>query len=262
MASDLNLIVQTLDELLQPENYRKADISWNGLQVEAANPSIKKVGVAVDGALSVIEQAVSLSCDLLIVHHGLFWGESPSPMVSGSMGKKIRALIEGGCSLYASHLPLDGNEQVGNAFELARELKLKELEASFEYHGATVGVLGRLSAPVSFEQFRDQVFKTVIPDGSNPITCELPFGPEKIQTVGVATGSASSLLEDAKSLGCDLLLSGEPKHEAYHLAKEVEIHGLFAGHYLTETYGVKAVGKFLEEKLKIEAVFIDEPSGI
>lgn len=260
----LSVIIELLDNLLEPERFTTADIAWNGLQVEAAaEQTVRKIGVAVDAGLSIIREAVRTECDLLITHHGLFWGKTPSPLITDLNGEKVRALLNGECSLYASHLPLDGNMQVGNAAEIARVMALTEIKPAFSANQAHVGVTGILSQPLTKETVETEFLSHIIPDGSDRgLTCSLLFGTDTITKVGIATGSASSLIPDAKALGCDVFLSGEPKHEAYHLAQEHEMNVVFAGHYFTETFGVRALGKFLEEITKIPTIFLDEPTGI
>lgn len=260
----LSSLTELLDNLLEPERFTTADIAWNGLQVEAAaDPSVRKIGVAVDAGLSIIREAVRTECDLLITHHGLFWGKTPSPLITGLNGEKVRALLNGGCSLYASHLPLDGNMRVGNASEIARVMGLTDIQPAFSADQANVGVTGRLPHHLTKETVETHFLSHIIPEGAERgLTCSLLFGTETITKVGIATGSASSLIPDAKALGCDVFLSGEPKHEAYHLAQEHEMNVIFAGHYFTETFGVRALGKFLEETTKIPTIFLDEPTGI
>jgi len=257
-------ITQLLDELLEPDRFTAADIAWNGLQVEAKSEAIvKKVGLAVDAGASVIREAIRQECDLLITHHGLFWGTAPSPMVTGKMGEKIRTLINGTCSLYSCHLPLDGNLTVGNASEIARLLELTDIQPAFSALGATIGVVGILPQTLERSQLESHLLSRIIPEKAQKgMTCSLLFGPEHVSRIGIATGSASSLIPEAKALGCDAFLSGEPKHEAYHLAQEEEMNAIFAGHYHTETFGVRAIGKFLEENAKIQCIFLDEPTGI
>ena len=263
-STPLARITELLDNLLEPERFTTADIAWNGLQVEAsAQQSVKKIGVAVDAGLSIIREAVRTQCDLLITHHGLFWGKSPSPLITGLNGEKVRTLLNGGCSLYASHLPLDGNMRVGNAAEIARAVALTDIQPAFSDEQAHVGVTGMLPQPLTKETVETHFLSHIIPEGAERgLTCSLLFGTETITRVGIATGSASSLIPDAKALGCDVFISGEPKHEAYHLAQEHEMNVVFAGHYFTETFGVRALGKFLEETTKIPTIFLDEPTGI
>lgn len=251
--ADRNAIVTYLDELLRPALY--TDASKNGLQVDAGRSEVTRVAVAVDSGLSVVEEAVDKSADLLIVHHGLFWGSEST--LTGAFGAKIRLLVQGGCSLYASHLPLDGNPEVGNAFELGRFLGVSDLAGFCHYGGMTIGARGALhSATV------DSVAKacaSMLGAGSPLI---LPFGRKQIDTVAIVTGSGSSALEDCSREGIDLLISGEPKQAAFHTCKELGLNAIFAGHYATETFGVRALLSRIQAAFSVEGIFIDQPTGI
>ncbi|MCB0338905.1 MAG: Nif3-like dinuclear metal center hexameric protein, partial [Bdellovibrionales bacterium] len=182
--AQLTSVIQYLNALLEPGTYR--DHALNGLQVESSNAVIQKVAVAVDAGQSVISAAVEQSSDLLIVHHGLFWGESEP--ITGALGKKIQTLISRKCSLYASHLPLDGNLEVGNAFELGRFLQLDNLERFCEYHGMTIGAKGTLSRSVKLSDCEELLSE--IPQNTRMLS--LGFGTEQISRVGIVTGSGSS----------------------------------------------------------------------
>jgi dinuclear metal center YbgI/SA1388 family protein len=262
----LHSICTFLDALLTPHLY--TDIALNGLQVEGAlSPStkqIKCIAVAVDAGQSVIEEAIKQEASLLIVHHGIFWGGAPA--VSGVHGKKINTLIRNNCSLYASHLPLDGNEEVGNAFELGRYLQLKKMTGFCEYKGQFVGTLGETEEKLSIDYFVEKLSEMT--GAITPVV--LPFGPDKIRSVAVVPGSGSQAIElcdsrnqrGVRQEGIDLLISGEPKQEAYHAAKEHGVNVIFAGHYATETFGVRALARRLESAFDVRSVFIDEPTGI
>jgi len=167
-------------------------------------------------------------------------------------------LIEGGCSLYASHLPLDAHREVGNNAELARAVGLTDLEPYMPYKGALLGVRGRCTPPRSRDSFIEIAERFV---GAKPCLT-LPFGPERISTVGVVTGSGTLALEESARLGLDLFITGEPKQASYHEAKELGLNVIFAGHYATETFGVRALGERLKNTFSVEPLFIDEPTGI
>ena len=250
----LDNITSYLDTLLSPHLFQ--DASLNALQVESSTKIVRNVGLAVDAGLSVIDEAIRTKCELLIVHHGLLWGSCQT--ISGRFGKKIRALVEGGCSLYASHLPLDAHPEVGNNFELARFFALNSIEPAFPYKGACIGALAK-AAPQPRENFIERARMMV---GATKEPLFLPFGPPTITRVAIVSGSGVFGLEEAKKLGADIFISGEPKQEAYHLARELEINALFAGHYATETFGVRAVGKVLEKEFGVSSLFIDCPTGI
>jgi dinuclear metal center YbgI/SA1388 family protein len=253
-VSELAEIIRYLDTLLEPSIY--SDVAMNGLQVDSGRSTIKRLAVAVDSGLSVIEEAIRFKADLLIVHHGMFWGEPLA--VRGAHALKLRHLLTGGCSLYASHLPLDGNREAGNGFELGRYLELSDLAPFYQYKGATIGAQGRFSKPLKIDEIAAKCRNMT--GASDPLV--LPFGVPDISTVGIITGSGASALEYCAHNRIDLLISGEPKHSAFHDARELGINAIFAGHYATETFGVRALARRLEKQFNLESVFIDIPSGI
>jgi len=238
------------------EHSRYSDLALNGLQLHSGEVEVSRVAVAVDSGLSIVEQAVASDAQLLVVHHGFFWG-STEPLV-GALAKKVKLLLNGDCSLFASHLPLDGHLQYGNAAQLAALLGLEQIEGFFEFEGCSVGVKGKTKEPLTMDQIRG----LLSPHLGEDFSLALPFGVQKISHVGIVTGSGSAALTTARRGDLDILISGEPKQECYHTAKELEINALFLGHYATETLGVKAIGKLLESKFKVETIFIDEPTGI
>jgi dinuclear metal center YbgI/SA1388 family protein len=250
----LHSVIKHLEALLPAQDF--SDRALNGLQVEAEREDINKIALAVDSGLSIIESAVAEDAGLLIVHHGLFWGEVLP--ITGVFGRKIELLLRKGCSLYASHLPLDSNIEVGNGFELGRYLDLEDLKGFCEYNGVTVGARGRCQQPVIIDYF---VEKAAALEGcGQPVV--LPFGPKKIKTVGIVTGSAWHVIKECHKEDIDLFVSGESSHSAYHLAKDLKINAIFMGHYATETFGVKALQTRLEKYFDISTVFLHEPTGI
>jgi dinuclear metal center YbgI/SA1388 family protein len=253
--STLNSVVQDLDSILEPARY--TDYSLNGLQVEyRPNHPIRTIAVAVDAGESVLEAAIAAQADLLIVHHGLFWGQQQA--VVGPFRRKIALLLQGGCSLYAAHLPLDGNIEVGNAAELARLFSFEQIEPAFQFKGMPIGITCTTPSSCTFESILEQA--AALPGFQNPLS--LLFGAKTPSRIGIATGSAASVLPECAALGLDTLITGEPKQEAYHVAKELGLNALFLGHYATETTGVRALAKRIEADLDLTTTFLDEPTGI
>ncbi len=251
--AQLSSIAQYLDSLLQTKAYQ--DHSLNGIQVEASGGAVKRVAFAVDAGMSIIQKAIAADAQLLVVHHGMLWG-TPLP-ITGIFGRKIEQLLRHGCSLYASHLPLDGHAEVGNAFELGRFLGLEKLEGFCPFNGMPIGARGVFRAPLAIDAVA-QKLATLSP--KVPLT--LPFGKRDIRRVGIVTGSGSSALPLIAAEGLDLLVSGEAKQESYHLAKDLEVSAIFAGHYATETFGVRALERRLKKDFDIQTLFIDEDTGI
>lgn len=234
------------------------DSSRNGIQVENSNPEtkeIKKVAFSVDACLETIQKAIQENAQLLFVHHGMFWGFC-EPIV-GSHGKRIRELIKNDVALYACHIPLDANMQVGNNFGLAKRLNLQQLETFGKWKGMEIGVGGKLPKPMTLEQVAQNLF----PNGEKPLHI-LPFGKKEIQTVGIISGGAGRELSQGVEKGYDLYITGEIYHEQYHFAKESGISVIAGGHYQTETVGVSLVMEKLFAEKGIETVFIDVPTGL
>ncbi len=249
----LSTILPYMESLLNSSRFK--DASLNGVQVGGWDTQIKTVAYSVDAGLSVVQKAIAEEADLLIVHHGLFWDKPQS--ITGALRDKIELLIKNRCTLYASHLPLDASPEVGNGFELARFLGLSEITPWGVYNGMTIGAKAN-NFGLSLENVSKKL--ATLPGAINPLV--LPFGKDKIQSVGLVTGSGSFSINQAAQDGIDLLISGEPKQEAYHLARELKLNIIFAGHYATETVGVAALSKKVAERFDCKVVFIDEPTGI
>lgn len=249
----LTTIVAALDSLLETQRFN--DTALNGLQIEAGCSEVRRVAFAVDSGLSVIQIAIAREANLLIVHHGLFWG-SAQPLV-GALGKKIELLHRSRLALYASHLPLDAHLEVGNAAGLARFFELENIKAEFEYSGTAIGVVGNCREARKLDYFIEKAQAL----GPTPIL-SLPHGKSKINKVALVTGSGAFGIDRAARLGCDLFISGEPKQQVFHETKELNLNALFCGHYATETFGVRALSQKLARDFEVQVDFIDEPTGI
>jgi dinuclear metal center YbgI/SA1388 family protein len=243
-------LVNYLDERLQISSID--DVSVNGLQVQGAG-EVTKVGVATDAALAVYKKAASMSCDMLVVHHGIIWGGIRR--ITERTYEHIKFLIEKDMNLYASHLPLDAHPELGNNAMLAKMIALQNTQPFGDYHGATLGFRGVLPEPLSLDELA-QAWQNKI--GGDPLA--LPFGPTRIKTVALSSGGSSSMLPEAIEAGVDCFVAGEGRHEDHHLALEGKINVLYIGHYHSETVGVKALGRDIADHFKIETVFIDEPT--
>lgn len=252
--AQLTEIVAFLDTEL--ENGLYSDRSLNGLQLDSGVSEVKRVSFAVDAGMTVAEAACRDGSQLLVVHHGLLWGECLR--LTGSFGRKAKLLFEKGCSLYASHLPLDGSSRYGNAFELGRKLDVSQLEKFCEYGGSTIGARGVLPAGATLEGIVDMC--RTFEGGGEPLL--LPFGPKDISSVAIVTGSGSMAIEPCRRAGISLLITGEPKQNAFHEAQEAGLNVIFAGHYATETFGVRSLQRELERRFKVETNFVDMPTGI
>ncbi|MFA5866322.1 MAG: Nif3-like dinuclear metal center hexameric protein [Phycisphaerae bacterium] len=245
-------IVSYLDELLKITEIK--DSSCNGLQVEGEN-TIRKIGLAVDACLAVYQKAVESGCQMILVHHGLIWGGIKA--IRGPHYRQIRYLMEHGLNLYGAHLPLDLHSEVGNNIELARLLKLRRIKPFGLYEGMMIGYTGALGKPVGVQRLSDQLQATL---GGQSIL--LPFGKTKNQTVAIVSGGAGNELGEVVEKGIDCYVTGEPVHWNHHWALENRTNVIYLGHYHSEQLGVRAVGKKLEKRFKVETVFLDVPTAV
>jgi dinuclear metal center YbgI/SA1388 family protein len=255
-STPLSAIVDYLNTELEVARYQ--DYGHNGLQIESQAKDVTKVAFAVDAGLSVINAAIADGAQLLIVHHGVLWGKS-EPIV-GAWANKLRACLSNGLSLYASHLPLDGHIRLGNAAQIAAKvLNAAEIKPYFEHHGATVGVIAKLPKATPLAQVAALIGSC---EGATNPPFTMAFGKQEISSVAIATGSATSLIPAAVASGVDLFITGEPKQESYHVAKELGCSVICMGHYASETFGVKALQSVLQERFSVKTVWISEPTGI
>ena len=248
-------IVAFLDEYLMLDSSPN-DPSNNGLQVEAGN-HVSKVLFAVDSSMELIDKAIIEQADLIIVHHGISWGGGIQRM-TGQMAARLAAMFKNNISLYAAHLPLDAHPTTGHNAVMASKLGLANPAKFAEYAGIDIGVSGSLSKSMpggEFAKFAESALGI-------PLTL---FGAEsrEIREVGVISGGAGSDgIMAASERGLDCLITGEVKHESWHLIRESGILVASGGHYATETFGLKALQEILEKRFKINCDFIDIPTGL
>jgi len=241
--------------ILDIDSCASADPSLNGLQAGDVSKDVTRVAFAVDACMETFKRAAEGGAGLLFVHHGLFWGK-PEPL-AGGMWERVSFLVKAGLALYACHLPLDIHPEHGNNAVLCRLLGLTDLKPFGEYRGLPVGFSGLLPEPLGIEE----IAARVLPDGSRPAAV-LPFGKKKALKVGVVSGDASSQWRDAVGAGLDVLVTGEPSHLMYHYLEEAGVGMVAAGHYATETWGVKDMAERLSRDTGTQAFFIHLPTGL
>jgi len=248
----LRSIVQHCDRLLKTEQFTDWPGAVNGLQVEN-DGTITKLAAAVDASTATVRQAIDAGADLMIVHHGLFWG--PSHPWTGKRYELMKLLLQNNLAVYSSHLPLDAHPKLGNNALLARAIGLRELKPFFIEKGQAIGLQGKLDVT------RRGLTRRLAQALSNePLT--IPGGPEKCRKIGIVTGGAGDELKKAHDEGVDTFITGEGRHWTYALAEELGINVFYGGHYATETFGVKALAEDLSRKFDVPWEFIDHPTGL
>lgn len=249
-------IVSHLTQLLRSADFE--DFGPNGLQVPGAE-NIRRVVTGVSAQKELFVRAAELDAQLVLVHHGLFWNFHPTALDRRRL-ERLRVLLEHDLSLVAYHLPLDAHPEVGNNALLARALGCETHEPFGQYRGRAIGRLGRFpdGDGVPIDELVDRV--TAATGGRTPLL--QGSGPERVQTIGIVSGSAADALDEAIDRGCDAFLTGEPREHVMADAREAGIHFLAAGHYATETFGVRALGDRLAERFGVEHLFVDLPNPV
>ncbi len=224
----------------------------NGLQV-ANSGRLQLIAAAVDACQASIDAAAARNAGMLLVHHGLFWsGLEP---LTGRHGRRVSKLIRSDLALYAAHIPLDCHPEVGNNAVLARSLGLRDIVPFGEYEGVRIGMMGRLSLP------RDQLVASLQRLlGADPRL--IATGPERVDRVAIVTGAGASHIGEARGAGADTLITGEGPHHSYFDAEEWGLNVVYAGHYATETVGVKALAAHLSDRFGVPWEFLDHPTGL
>jgi dinuclear metal center YbgI/SA1388 family protein len=241
-----------LDEHLRVAEIRDWKNALNGLQVENRVP-IRRIAAAVDASEATIRGAIAQECQLLIVHHGLFWAGNRA--VTGRRYRRLRLLFDAELAVYGSHLPLDVHPDLGNNVLLARRLGI-EPEGGFGSHeGRDIGVHG----PCDID--RDEMHR-ILEDVLGGSVRMIAGGPRRIRRAGILTGSGGGAVDDALSAGLDALITGEGTHHTFVDAMEGGLNLYYGGHYATETWGVRALAEHVAGHFGLEWRFIDAPTGM
>ena len=247
-------ILSFLDELLDPGGFD--DYGPNGLQVPG-RAEVDRVVTGVSASLELFERAVAADAGLVLVHHGVFWDKAPRAL-SPAAAARLRMLLTAEVNLVAYHLALDAHPEVGNNALLADGLGATAHEPFAEHAGRAIGVAARFGEDgVEAGELFSRVTEVT---GRAPLVFD--DGPDRVRTLGIVSGGAAGDLETAIAAGLDGFLTGEPSEPAMTTAREAGVHFIAAGHYATETFGVRCLGELLAERFGVAHQFIDVPNPV
>ena len=241
-------LIRALDELFDPGAFD--DIGPNGLQVPGAQ-EVRRVVTGVTAQRELVERAVQEQAQLVLVHHGLFWSFAPLGLTP-RLAERLRPLLRHDIALAAYHLPLDAHPEVGNNALLA-----EALGAAGHVAFAGVGRGAVFAEPLPAGELFERVAAAT---GREPLVFDA--GPPAVRRLAIVSGGAASRLDQAIAEGYDAFLTGEPKENVMADAREAGIHFIAAGHYATETFGVRRLGDWLADRFDIAHVWIDIPNPV
>lgn len=245
---DIRELAAWCDELLDAEAFE--DYCPNGLQVHAGEKATSLVS-GVTASQELIDTAIEVGADVLLVHHGYFWKGEPAPL-TGPKGRRIRALMRHGINLLAYHLPLDAHPDLGNNVGFGRALGLA---------GEPLGKGSLLWGAALEEELlpASLVLRITEQLGREP----LMLGPDRpLRRIAWCTGAAQSGIVEAAARGFDAYVSGEVSEQTYHLSRELDITYLAAGHHATERFGVQALGRRIAETFDLDWLYVDLPNPV
>ena len=254
MPAALTDVLAEIDLLLEPGRFQ--DYCPNGLQVPGRE-QVATLASGVSAHAELFELAASERADLLVVHHGLFWGTG-AQRVDTVLKRRLKILFDADIALAAYHLPLDAHPELGNNALLARALGAQISGRFALHHGEPIGVLADLPGEgLSIDQLTERV---------REITSRTPLlfdcGPTLVCRLAIVSGAGADYLDDAAAAGADALLTGEPAERTMAQARECGLHLLAAGHYATETFGIRALGEHLAGRFGLHHVQLDVPNPV
>jgi len=251
----LTELIAFLDDLLEPERFE--DYGPNGLQVPGGE-DVRVVVTGVSAGRELFERAIDAGAGLVLVHHGLFWKGRPLALDRPAKAR-LKLLFDHDVALAAYHLPLDGHQEHGNNALLAAALGADRTTPFPDHAGSPIGVVAHLPGEgITPQELVDRTRTAV--GGREPLA--FLDGPDRVRTVAIVSGAGSPYLSDAVSEGFDAFLTGEPIERIMLEARENAVHFLAAGHYATETLGVRRLGDLLAGRFGVEHTFLDVPNPI
>ena len=248
-------ILEYCDSRLDAGAY--SDIAMNGLQVEGAD-RIERLALAVSASARTISAAAEWEADVLLVHHGLFWGASPRPL-TGLLGRRLKTLFQNDINLIGYHLPLDGHADIGNNALLAHELGLSGVGRFAEVGGAPLGVIAEAFSPLSRGELLGRIASTL---EREPVVVGDQGARNRIARIGVLSGSGYGTLAEAAEAGCEALITGDIREPTMAEARELGIIAIAAGHEATERFGIQALGRELAQRFQLEVTYFADPNPI
>jgi dinuclear metal center YbgI/SA1388 family protein len=253
MATDTD-ILDFLERLLEPGGFE--DHCPNGLQVPG-QAEVEHVVTGVSASLELFERARAAGAGLILVHHGLFWDRQPRALSRTAAGR-LRVLLDAEMGVAAYHLPLDAHPEVGNNALIADGLGCTQREPFGVHRGRPIGFAGHFPGDgIASTELFERVGALV---GRAPLVFD--SGRARVRRIGIISGGGASILDEAVNANLDAFLTGEPSEPAMAQARETAVHFIAAGHYATETFGVRALGERVAQRFGVGHEFIDVPNPV
>ena len=263
-SSNTTITAQSLskfcDDYLSADAFK--DYAPNGLQVDGGQP-IQRIITGVTACEALIDAAIADNANAIMVHHGYFWKGESAPL-TGMKGQRIRKLMQHGISLIGYHLPLDAHPVIGNNAKLAESLDMTIIGALYPAETHPVGNIA-ICTPQNSQSLIAQITQAL---GRIPLHISADYkistntkddgeNNRLIERVGICTGGAQDMIEQAALMGCDAFISGEISERTTHIARELGIDYFACGHHATERGGIEALGNIIAQQFGLPVTFVD-----
>ncbi|MDO8209669.1 Nif3-like dinuclear metal center hexameric protein [Conexibacter sp. CPCC 206217] len=262
MGARVEEIVAYVDELLEIDRF--SDYGPNGLQVPNVGEAreVTTVVTGVSAQLALFERAVQERAQLVLAHHGILWDFEPR-RIGAAHAKRLRTLLCNDIALAGYHLPLDAHPEIGNNALIAAGLGAARTEPAFTHSGTPIGVIAHFESdddPAEGVPAPELFARIATLTDRDPLVFD--GGPPNVKRLGIVSGSAANDLTSAIDQRLDAFMTGEPKEHVMAQARENQIHFIAAGHYATETFGIRRVGELVAEKFGVSHHFVDLPNPV
>ena len=249
-------IIRYLNKYLRVDDFQ--DHCFNGIQIEGKE-NILKIVTGVSLSQKLIKEAIKKKADMIVVHHGIFLNDVPSPFcLNGLMRERIKMILCNDINLAGYHLPLDASPKIGNNVSLAGLLNLKKVKLfSIDDFYKDIGIIGDFEKEIYFTELVNLVDRKL-----GVKSFSLPFGRKKVKRVGIICGGASDSFGVVCNLNADVFITGDIAESVVRKIEEVGINFINAGHYNTEKLGIQNLGKLAEKKFKVKVEFVDVPCEV
>lgn len=247
MGTSRQKMQAALNVLLEPQRFQ--DFAPNGLQVEGRE-QIDIVVSGVTASQALLNAAIALKADAVLVHHGYFW-RSEDPCLVGMKGRRVQTLMQADINLFAYHLPLDCHMELGNNAGLGRALGVPQFGPLIPEEPTLPVFMGELPEVLSQVQVAESLSKEL----GRQVLSE---GDRAIRRIAWCTGGGQGYIDKAADAGADLFVTGEVSEQTIHIARERDIGFIAAGHHATERFGVQSVGSWLSRELGVAHHFVDD----
>ena len=247
MGTSRQKMQAALNVLLEPQRFQ--DFAPNGLQVEGRE-QIDIVVSGVTASQALLNAAIALKADAVLVHHGYFW-RSEDPCLVGMKGRRVQTLMQADINLFAYHLPLDCHRELGNNAGLGRALGVPQFGPLIPEEPTLPVFMGELPEVLSQVQVAESLSKEL----GRQVLSE---GDRAIRRIAWCTGGGQGYIDKAADAGADLFVTGEVSEQTIHIARERDIGFIAAGHHATERFGVQSVGSWLSRELGVKHHFVDD----